>query len=219
MKSPDACQLVRESTARVASTATLCVIDDDAVARVVDEMSESTIDKLLSPREFDKDGMHFVDLDDADLTARYLLTVDAINFCFWPDHDAIGGTKRRAAMKDENVGGAGGSGGSGGGGGDGGGDGGGGGGGDGGDDAAAALATQGLEYEHVAGGLKRAVEMDRGVLDADRLARVDGGDVLKFSRTVIHFYKNCRFCFAKQPPFLFYLFFFNTSTHLIRRLL
>lgn len=157
-----ACQLVRETTARVAAAATRCIIDDDAIAQVVNGMSQETIDKMLGPREFDADAMHFSDPDDADLTARYLLAVDAINFCFWPDHDAIGGTKKNSNSNsnnnDNNNNGDGGGSGSGGGGGG----------------ASLSLATQGLEYEHVAGGFKRAVERDRGVLDADRLAKVDG---------------------------------------------
>jgi len=139
---PNSCRLVRETTARVAAAATRCTIDADAVQKVVGGMTRETVHNMLGPREFDADGsLHFCDPADPDLTTRYLLAVDAINFCFWPDHDAIrppGGTVGSSDMKDGT------------------------------------LATQGLEYEHVAGGLKRAVERDRGVLDADRLALIDG---------------------------------------------
>ena len=63
------------------------------------------MDKLVGPREFDAD-LHFC--DGGDLTAQYLLLLDSINFCFWPDHDAAekeadeGGAQDAAVQGDGN---------------------------------------------------------------------------------------------------------------------
>jgi hypothetical protein len=65
---------------------------------------------MMGPREWDEEGVHFRDPGDPELTARYLLAVDAINFCFWPDHDAV------ADQQSSGSSGGGGGGGSGGGG-------------------------------------------------------------------------------------------------------
>ena len=173
------CQLVRDSTRRVAAASARVKVIQRRVEHVVREMDPATIAKVLSPKEFDADGMHFDDPDDPELVARYLLAVDAINFCFWPDHDAIAAVKKvkktyhqfgvtakyllnsglpvadedpkilTGEPPDEDE-----------------------------DEArrwsADHLATQGMEYEHVAGGLRRALLADRGCLDPGRLAEIDG---------------------------------------------
>jgi len=167
-----ACALVRESTARVANRPGCKVtIDDAAIARVVSRMSNDVVASLLGPRRFDADGVHFNDPDDPELTARYILCVDAINFCFWPDHEAIRDAKAqrdkwakypvtaqylvkqdgfdndgefKVPVRTEH------------------------------EEGPNALLFQGLEYEHVAGGLRKALEADRGALDAKRLTGIDG---------------------------------------------
>ena len=138
-------------------------IDDAAIARVVSRMSNDVVASLLGPRRFDADGVHFNDPDDPELTARYILCVDAINFCFWPDHEAIRDAKAqrdkwakypvtaqylvkqdgfdndgefKVPVRTEH------------------------------EEGPNALLFQGLEYEHVAGGLRKALEADRGALDA-----------------------------------------------------
>ena len=95
-----ACAAVRESTARVAAAATHVAIDDTVIAKLVDEMPPEVVATMLGPRDFDVDEIHFLDASDEDLTARYLLCVDAINFCFWPDHDGDGGASLLAWQRD-----------------------------------------------------------------------------------------------------------------------
>lgn len=128
-----ACDLVRATTARVAAAATRCVIDDAAVRRTVEGLSPDAVTAMCRG-PWDAEGWHFRDLSDPELTSRYLLCVDAVNFCFWPDHDARGSSR------------------------------------------------DGLEYEHVAGGLARALEEDRSALNADVLAEVTGPDLRRMLR-------------------------------------
>lgn len=60
-------------------------------------------------------------MDGGPLTVQYLLVVDALNFCFWPE--------------------------------------------------------EGLEYEHLAGGVKRSLLEDQNSLSAERLSVIDGAGV------------------------------------------
>ena len=173
-----ACAAVRESTARVAAAATHVAIDDTVIAKLVDEMPPEVVATMLGPRDFDVDEIHFLDASDEDLTARYLLCVDAINFCFWPDHDGDGGASLLAWQRDFGC-----------------------------DDKQLAGDPdllywqnafkgdakpkdlsgdkQGLEYEHVAGGLKRALTRDDDALDVDKLKAMTGTrlrELLKWPR-------------------------------------
>jgi hypothetical protein len=171
------------------------------IEQVVSEMDARTIARVLGPQAFDADDVHFHDPEDPELTALYILCVDAINFCFWPDHDAVAHVKvakkhyhqfdvtaryllnsglpvEDAKPKiltgdpsDER----------------------------GADFSGAAqprgpdpfdpdaLAAQGMEYEHIARGLKRALERDRGALDPSRLVAMDGPllrEMIKWPRTL-----------------------------------
>jgi len=179
---------VRESTRRVAAASHRVKVIQRKIEQVVSEMDARTIARVLGPQAFDADDVHFHDPEDPELTALYILCVDAINFCFWPDHDAVAHVKvakkhyhqfdvtaryllnsglpvEDAKPKiltgdpsDER----------------------------GADFSGAAqprgpdpfdpdaLAAQGMEYEHIAGGLKRALERDRGCLDPSRLVAMDG---------------------------------------------
>lgn len=53
------------------------------------------------------DGMHFVDPTNQELTARCVLVVDALNWCFWPDgeleYEHLAGGVKRAALRDPNL--------------------------------------------------------------------------------------------------------------------
>ena len=193
------CASVRESTRRVAAASQRVKVIQPKIEQVVAEMDARTIARVLGPQAFDADDMHFHDPEDPELTALYILCVDAINFCFWPDHDAIAHAKvakkhhhqldvtaryhlssglpvEDAKPKFLT--------------GDFSGD----------DDAATAktrarldpfdpdsLASQGMEYEHVAGGLRRALDKDRGCLDPSRLVTLDGPGLralLRWPRTL-----------------------------------
>ena len=181
------CQLVRDSTKRVSATALHVKIIQRRIEHAVSQLDARTIAGVLAPDAFEADGVHFADETDPELTALYLLAVDAINFCFWPDHDAIADVKKAkkayhqfdttaryllnsglpvtdsgpailVGTPPEHASGA--------------------------DELSASaeerawhpdqLAVQGLEYEHIAGGLRRALEADRGCLDPARLEAIDG---------------------------------------------
>lgn len=43
--------------------------------------------KQFSVTDWDSEGMHFRDKADPDLTIQYLLVVDALNYCFWPNRN------------------------------------------------------------------------------------------------------------------------------------
>jgi hypothetical protein len=70
-------QTVRESTAKVMERAVHVRLADDACARLAQRI-------LAEPAAASWDATdHFV--GEARLTLRYLLVLDALNFCFWPD--------------------------------------------------------------------------------------------------------------------------------------
>ena len=193
------CASVRESTRRVAAASHRVKVIQRKIEQVVSEMDARTIARVLGPQAFDADDVHFHDPEDPELTALYILCVDAINFCFWPDHDAIAhvkvakkhyhqfdvtaryllnsglpveDAKPKILTGDPSDD----------------------------DDASTAktrggpdpfdpdvLACQGMEYEHVAVGLRRALDEDRGCLDPSRLVTLDGPGLralLRWPRTL-----------------------------------
>ena len=87
------CASVRESTRRVAAASHRVKVIQRKIEQVVSEMDARTIARVLGPKAFDADDVHFHDPEDPELTALYILCVDAINFCFWPDHDAVAHVK------------------------------------------------------------------------------------------------------------------------------
>lgn len=103
---------VRRSCAWVAGQAAHVLIDEEAVRGVADRAAGGGMPLV----EWDFEGIHF--RDGGPLTTQYLLVVDTINFCFWPDAE--------------------------------------------------------LQYEHIAGGLKRSLEDDPDSLNSESLARCDG---------------------------------------------
>ncbi|CAM8989392.1 unnamed protein product [Rhodiola kirilowii] len=105
---------VRASAAWVANHSSHVVVDSSGIEKVVQEIKDS-IPKV----EWDFEGIHY--FDNGPLTVQYLLVLDALNFCFWPDKD--------------------------------------------------------LNYDDLASGLKKALEKDKSVFDADRLQTYTGPEL------------------------------------------
>lgn len=107
---------VRTSCAWVASHSSHVTVDSSGIEKVVDNIKDS-IPKV----EWDYEGIHY--FDNGPLTVQYLLVLDTLNFCFWPDKD--------------------------------------------------------LNYDDLALGLKKAIQMDKSALDADRLQKYTGSELQK----------------------------------------
>ncbi|KAF7809915.1 queuosine salvage protein-like [Senna tora] len=101
---------VRLSSTWVATRSSHVLIDSAGIDKVVDDIE--SIPKV----EWDFEGIHY--FDNGPLTVQYLLVLDALNFCFWPDKD--------------------------------------------------------LSYDHLASGLKKALQNDKSAFDADRLQKYTG---------------------------------------------
>ena len=104
-------------------------INDDAIAKLVHTVPGHQFAGMTSKTGFNRfdSSVHFIGKEEKD-TIQYLLVLDAINFCFWPDHDAV--------TEEHPI---------------------------------------GLEYEHVAGGLKKSVERDGiEILSAENLGKMTG---------------------------------------------
>lgn len=113
----DPCEQVRATTKWVMGHDNACVkISDLGAYELVQSLSSSELLGLYHRGSFDQ-SIHFVDVNQPELTLRFLLVTDALNFCFWPDHE--------------------------------------------------------LEYEHVAGGLKRSVEEDPSCINPEILQNCD----------------------------------------------
>eukprot|EP01025_Chloroclados_australasicus_P049257 TRINITY_DN559_c0_g1_i2.p1 TRINITY_DN559_c0_g1~~TRINITY_DN559_c0_g1_i2.p1 ORF type:complete len:218 (-),score=7.24 TRINITY_DN559_c0_g1_i2:769-1422(-) len=106
---------VRESAKWICSRALNVKIIHNQVQHTASQIDDQQLSKICSPHAFDHEIHYF---DGGPLTAQYLLILDCINFCFWPEN--------------------------------------------------------GLEYEHLAKGLKESVEKDSQILDADKLMRING---------------------------------------------
>uniref|UniRef100_A0A7S3VJW6 Queuosine 5'-phosphate N-glycosylase/hydrolase n=1 Tax=Dunaliella tertiolecta TaxID=3047 RepID=A0A7S3VJW6_DUNTE len=76
--------VVRESARYVCSQSRHVTVVGEGISRVVAGLTDEELRKLSSPASFDAD-LHFVDETSEALTVQYLLVVDALNFCFWPD--------------------------------------------------------------------------------------------------------------------------------------
>ncbi|CAH9118899.1 unnamed protein product [Cuscuta epithymum] len=107
---------VRASTAWVAAHSSHVAVDSAGLEKVAEAMKNA-----LPKVEWDFEGIHF--FDNGPLTVQYLLVLDALNFCFWPDKE--------------------------------------------------------LCYDHLASGLKEALENDKSALDADRLKMYTGPQLRK----------------------------------------
>ncbi|CAK9144041.1 unnamed protein product [Ilex paraguariensis] len=102
---------VRATTAWVAAHSSHVTVDSSGIEKVAETMKDS-IPKV----EWDFEGIHY--FDNGPLTVQYLLVLDTLNFCFWPDKD--------------------------------------------------------LNYDHLAMGLKAALQNDECAFDADRLQNYTG---------------------------------------------
>nr|GMC67955.1 UPF0553 protein-like [Ipomoea batatas] len=107
---------VRTSTAWVAAHSSHVTVDSAGIEKVAETM-KNEIPKV----EWNFEGIHY--FDDGPLTVQYLLVLDALNFCFWPDKD--------------------------------------------------------LSYDHLASGLKEALENDKSAFDAERLQKYTGPQLRK----------------------------------------
>ncbi|KAL5556815.1 hypothetical protein UlMin_039051 [Ulmus minor] len=90
---------VRESSAWVASRSSHVLVDPSGIEKMVE-----TIESIPKVK-WDFEGIHY--FDNGPLTVQYLLVLDALNFCFWPDKDlrydhfALG--LKEALQKDKSV--------------------------------------------------------------------------------------------------------------------
>lgn len=107
---------VKASAAWVASHSSHVFVDSSGLEKVVEKIKD-TIPKI----KWDFKGIHY--FDGGPLSIQYLLVLDALNFCFWPDEE--------------------------------------------------------LNYDHLALGLKRALEHDKSAFDADRLQKYTGTELRK----------------------------------------
>ncbi|CAI9111292.1 OLC1v1011480C1 [Oldenlandia corymbosa var. corymbosa] len=107
---------VRASCAWVAANSSHVTVDYSGIEKVTEAMKDS-IPKV----EWDFEGIHY--FDNGPLTVQYLLVLDALNFCFWPDKD--------------------------------------------------------MDYDHLASGLKAALEEDKFAFDVDRLQKYTGPQLRK----------------------------------------
>jgi hypothetical protein len=151
-------EAVRDSTARVVAAACHVRIDDEALQALGREL----LPRLLPSGSgdegeggegvaWDAEGWHY-NADaaaDGPLTAQYVLVLDALNWCFWPTPGE--GLCNGVCSSTPIVGWS----------------------------SPMMLSVsstpifKGLEYEHLARGLKHALERDAHALDAERLACID----------------------------------------------
>jgi len=93
-----ACDDVKHSCARVRENASDVEIDLNAIQAFVDGLSDEDLSALANgPRAFDA-AMHDVQSEGA--RANALLAIDAINFCFWPDHGEVESGERGLEYED-----------------------------------------------------------------------------------------------------------------------
>ncbi|KAJ8765771.1 hypothetical protein K2173_014893 [Erythroxylum novogranatense] len=71
---------VRATAAWVAGQSSHVIVDSEGIEKVVE-----TIGDKIPQIEWDFEGIHY--FDGGPLTVQYLLVLDALNFCFWPDED------------------------------------------------------------------------------------------------------------------------------------
>lgn len=71
---------VRVSSAWVADHSSHVSVDYSGIEKLAEQIKDS-IPKV----EWDYEGIHY--FDNGPLTVQYLLVLDALNFCFWPDKD------------------------------------------------------------------------------------------------------------------------------------
>ncbi|KAK9863549.1 hypothetical protein WJX84_001183 [Apatococcus fuscideae] len=73
---------VRKSAEVIRRAARQLAVSTEGIERAAQSLSIQTLSRLASPTAFDTE-LHYC--DKGPLTAQYLLVVDALNFCFWPE--------------------------------------------------------------------------------------------------------------------------------------
>ncbi|KAH7511195.1 hypothetical protein FEM48_ZijujUnG0034500 [Ziziphus jujuba var. spinosa] len=131
---------VRASSAWVAEHSTHVIVDSSGIEKMVE-----AIDSI--PRvNWDFEGIHY--FDNGPLTVQYLLVLDALNFCFWPDIGNVShllllsgalflSSLAMSLVFDPSM-------------------------------------YKDLTYDHLASGLKAALKNDKSAFDADRLQKYTG---------------------------------------------
>lgn len=116
----NAVESVRSTCSYVMEHATSVRVVETAIASMIHDSSKfpADVNDALSKVQWDSCGWHYNKdaSDGGDMTAQYILVLDALNFCFWP--------------------------------------------------------CSGLEYEHLAVGLKNALELDPTAFSAEKLTQV-----------------------------------------------
>ena len=59
-------------------------IDEDAINIEIEKNGDKYIKQSIDKLEWDKDPYHYFNKDDIELTLRFILVLDSLNFCFWP---------------------------------------------------------------------------------------------------------------------------------------
>ena len=73
------CSLVRETCEWVVAQASSVTVDATAAERWVGGLRDEALEEMFCPKPFDAD-LHYVNLNNEELTAQYLLVVDSQNF-------------------------------------------------------------------------------------------------------------------------------------------
>lgn len=69
---------VRRQAQEISESATYCTIVKDGVEKLAKEIDE------MKPIIWDNEGAHFFNPENAEISAKYILVLSAMNFCFWP---------------------------------------------------------------------------------------------------------------------------------------
>jgi len=80
----NSCAGIRRTCHEVMQDSTHVKINDIAVSSLAAKLDAEHAQDIYSLKGFDQE-MHFFDSARPELTACYLLALDALNFCFWPD--------------------------------------------------------------------------------------------------------------------------------------
>ena len=98
------CARVRETTKQICAINSKHVsISDEKIRYLIERYFDlemfSEMTKQNGSRMFES-GLHYASEENESDTCQYLLCVDAINFCFWPDHDQVSCTAAAATAKE-----------------------------------------------------------------------------------------------------------------------
>ncbi|KAK9231329.1 hypothetical protein WN943_021562 [Citrus x changshan-huyou] len=86
---------VRETSAWVATHSSHVLVDSSGIEKVVENI-QGSIPKV----EWDYEGIHY--FDNGPLSVQYLFVLDAMNFCFWPGHPVGFSSNRELLLQVPN---------------------------------------------------------------------------------------------------------------------